>query len=231
MDKVNRMLTLLVIIVSVALVYTLSVLLLDNTGKINQGKYKVNDVVLTSTVNVDEKNTDDATGGISGLKFELSQTNVFSMLISKDEKYNRMYIDNMYISKPNKVGEIYMSQPNDKEEGIELTNKISEIEVYPVERDEQYLVELKIDNMSFLSDVTMPDGVNKVVYDGTILENLGIDQSELNFKIKFDLNIIDVTGVKNTCKIELNLPYDDSMGKDGIAVNHLLLSDFKFKVN
>lgn len=228
MKKVNRTITLLVIIVSVALIYTLSLILLDNTGKINQGKYRVNDAILTSTIIVEDKNISEEAENITEIVLDLSQTNTLSMLISKDEKYNKMYINNISVSSPKKKGNIYISQSGEENSYVEITKELKEIEIYPIQKDDQYFVELNFCNVGFLKEAAIPTETGKIIYDGTILKLLNIKQDELEFEVRFDFNIIDITGNKNTCKVKLKLPYDNIVD-EGISVTKLPLSNFVFR--
>ncbi|MEG2348614.1 MAG: hypothetical protein RSB67_03080 [Clostridia bacterium] len=229
MKKTNRVISFFVIVISMALIYTLSVVLLDNSSKINQGKYRVNDIVLLSTVNVEEKNEKQEQTNISDLVLNLSQSNKISMLMSKDEKYNKMYIDNISVSNPKLLGEIYYTQEGLEDTFTKITKETKAIEIYPVEKDEQYFVEMKFENANFLKDAKIPEDINKIVYDGTILKNLNVDEGNLKFNIKFNFNIVDITGKKSVCKFNLTVP-NDEISKNGINITRLDVSDYGFKL-
>ena len=55
MKKKNIGTFLLILFVSIALVSSIGVYVLDNTGKVNQGNFRMNDIVIESSLNVVEK--------------------------------------------------------------------------------------------------------------------------------------------------------------------------------
>ena len=58
---------------------------------------------------------------------------------------------------------------------------------------------------------------------------IGIAYRDIEFKIEFDLNIIEKSGRLNKCSVELEIP-DETLFKNGIVINRLSLSNFSFEV-
>ena len=227
MKKVDAFILSIVIIISIAIIFVIVKFALSTTGKINQGNFRVNDSVLTSKIETVEKNTDENAIEISNMVFDISQKNTLDLLIAKNEEVSSMYISNITSTKPLSVGEIYISQTG-YEDKYELQNDIN-IELYPEERENQYYVELNINNDFFKKDTKVPEDTELVKFDGTILSLLNQKISDLKFSISFDLNIIDSTGKNNVCKIKLEMP-DELLITNGISVERQNLSKYLFTI-
>lgn len=233
MKKKRNISIIIVIIVSIALIIGISIKILDNTGKINQGDYRLNDIVITSKIDVVESKTVEKTAtstdvttakNINNLSFDLSQKNSIELLVSKDMEAKEAYIDNISLSEPSKKGEITFSI-NDKTQTIDSLKKDIELK----EKNNQYYVEIKIDNNNFVKEAKIPEGTNEISLDGTILDVLSIKLSEVSLELRFDLNIIDSSGKKNVCKLKFKMP-SETLIKEGISVTREDKSNYIFSL-
>ncbi len=229
MKKNNRFLFILGAFIVVALIVLVYNYILDTTGKLNQGNFRINDFVIKSTVGVEEKEVEQE-GNLSDMAFDLSQNNTFAILVAKTEgsEAKEIYIDNVSVTMPEKKGELTLSQAS-KETSYDLSNLQEKIPIEKQEKDSQYYIELNINNKNFVTESKIAEGVNSVTYDGTILNIMNIKISEVKFEISFDLNIIDSLGKINKCKIDVTLPSDTIISK-GISVERQSISSYNFIV-
>src|SRR5574344_943409 len=229
MKRNNKaMLTFLIVIVSVAIVACFFYILLDNTGKINQGVFRTNDAIITSLVTVQEKQENKEQSMISDLLLDLSQQNTLSMLITKDSTIKEMYIDNIKYNLPSKIGTMYITQPN-REEKYELNDDLKKVNIYSEDEGNQYLVEIQVNNVDFAKDVKVPEDTKLVKFDGTLIGLTGMDVKDLMFNISFNLNIIDQNDKLNVCKINMSLPGYE-LANSGIGITRENLSKYVFSV-
>lgn len=227
MNKKNIGVILLIAFVSIALVASVGIYLLDTTGKINQGNFRVNDLVVESKLEVKEKDVEEVKD-LSSLVFDISQNNKLTMLVAAQTEIEAMYIDNVYISNPVKVGNLYITQSN-YEQKYSIESISSQINIYPAQTEGQYKIEIGINNENCMEDVKVVSGTKSIRYDGTILSLLNTKVSDLRFDLIFDLNIIEKSGKKNVCKVKLSVPNDDLM-TNGISITREDVSKFLFKV-
>lgn len=218
----------LIIIVAVGIIACAFYILLNNKGKINQGTFRTNDVLITSIVSVEEKQEEKEQSMIADLSLDLSQKNVLSMLIPKETEIEDIYIDDIKIKLPIKMGQMYITQPNRKDK-FELNKDIKKekINIYTEEKEEQYLVEIEIDNMNFAKDVKVPEDTKVVRFDGTLISLTGMDVKDLIFEISFNLNILDKTDKQSVCSINLKLPGYE-LANSGIEVKRENLNEYVF---
>ena len=229
MKKNNKtLLVFLIILVVVAIIACIFYILLNSKGKINQGVFRTNDVLITSLVTVEEKQENQEESMISDFLLDLSQKNVLSLLIPKESEINDIYIDNIKIKYPIKMGQMYLTQPN-RNDKIILNEDIKKekVNIYTQEKEEQYLVEIEIDNMNFAKDVKVPEDTKVVRFDGTLISLTGMDVKDLMFEVSFDLNIEDKSNKLSACSIDLKLP-DYELANAGIEVKRENLNDYVF---
>ena len=100
MKKNNVFLAIIIAAISIALVVLISTVVLDNSSKINEGNFRVNDAVINSTVDIKKKQKETEIAELSNMVFDISQENKLSLLITKDEKINNAYIDNIRYTAP-----------------------------------------------------------------------------------------------------------------------------------
>lgn len=251
MDKNNKkkkFLNVVLLLISLIIVVMLSIFLLDTTGKVNQGYFRINDFVISSTVNVEDKETTgtpnvenneqqnlaetpkETINSFSDLSLSATQNNELSILIAKinDVEAKEIYIDNINVDYPVLTENMYIYQ--NKENKIDL--KIEDIRINLIKEDheQQYLIKLNVDNVNFIKDaVILNSEISTVKFDGTILNVLNINPSDITFKISFDLNIIDSLNKLNTCKMNLNLP-SKLIATNGVSIIKENVSKFPFIV-
>lgn len=224
----NTLLVFLIILVVVAIIACIFYILLNSKGKINQGVFRTNDVLITSLVTVEEKQEKKEESMISDFLLDLSQKNVLSLLIPKESEIKDIYIDNIKIQYPIKMGQMYLTQPN-RNDKIILNEDIKKekVNIYTQEKEDQYLVEIEIDNMNFAKDVKVPEDTKVVRFDGTLISLTGMDVKDLMFEMSFDLNIEDKSNKLSACSIDLKLP-DYELANSGIEVKRENLNDYVF---
>lgn len=224
----NTLLVFLIILVVVAIITCIFYILLNSKGKINQGVFRTNDVLITSLVTVEEKQEEKEESMISDFLLDLSQKNVLSLLIPKESEIKDIYIDNIKIKYPIKMGQMYLTQPN-RNDKIILNEDIKKekVNIYTQEKEDQYLVEIEIDNMNFAKDVKVPEDTKVVRFDGTLISLTGMDVKDLMFEMSFDLNIEDKSNKLSACSIDLKLP-DYELANSGIEVKRENLNDYVF---
>lgn len=229
MKKSNKtLLIILVIIVSILIIALVFYLLLNNRGRINQGTFRTNDALITSLVTVEEKQENKEQSMISDLILDLSQKNVLSLLIPKESEIKEIYIDNIKVKLPTKKGKMYITQPNSNEKTELLDDmKNKKVEIYTSEKENQYLVEIEIDNLNFAKDVKVPENTKIVKFDGTLISLTGMNVEDLMFEISFNLNIINNKDKMSVCDINLKLPGYE-LANAGIEVKRENLNDYIF---
>lgn len=230
MKKNNIVFKLIIFIVAALIVVFVCMYLLNNEGKINQGNFRVNDAMVKSSLDVKEEENGDENSKLTSLtdiKVSANQVNTLSFLLVSDVKPTRVYIDNVEIKKAN-IGNVAIY--NDIDEEIYSDNiSIDGADLIPTEKDGEYLVELKINNMNIISNKNLPEGTNEVSYDGRLLKFYSMNVNDIKFDVKFKLNIIDDNGKINSSNIKLTLPNSD-MVTNGISVVRLPVSNFVFSV-
>ncbi len=230
MKKNNIVFKLIIFIVAALIVVFVCMYLLNNEGKINQGNFRVNDAMVKSSLDVKEEENGDKNAKLTSLtdiKVSANQVNTLSLLLVSDVKPTRVYIDNVEIKKAN-IGNVAIY--NDIDEEIYSDNiSIDGADLIPTEKDGEYLVELKINNMNIISNKNLPEGTNEVSYDGRLLKFYSMNVNDIKFDVKFKLNIIDDNGKINSSNIKLTLPNSD-MVTNGISVVRLPVSNFVFSV-
>ena len=222
----NITIIVIVLVVSLILVGVISWLLLKDDEVINQGAFRINDLVVTSTVEAEDKTTD-----INNWKLNLTQKNHISILVDNEgsNKISNMSIDKIVVEKPAKLGKLIAS-PKDNEQVFDILDATQDIfYVYMKEKDGAYIAEIDIDNKDFITDYKVPSDVKEIRYDGTLLNRVSVKPEELKFKVTFNLNIIDIQGSISTAKITLEMP-NQNIIKEGKVVEKIDPKKFAFKI-
>ncbi|MDD3303389.1 MAG: hypothetical protein PHP54_00535 [Clostridia bacterium] len=227
MEKKKPMMIFIVAVLSIALIALISIYFLNNTGKINQGNFRINDAVLESYITIEEKQEDTVTE-LSHIVMNLSQENKLSFLITKNVAISDIYIDKLSVNKPEKLGKLYINQ-NNKEESIDCFDKEGKYNITAQEKDNQYLVELKIVNQNCMQDVNVPNETKVLKYDGTLLELLNRKISDFTFHLSFNLNIVEENGKLNICKVALDMPSEELI-TNGVSIIRLDTAKLVFSV-
>jgi hypothetical protein len=220
----------------------LSTFLLDTTGKINQGNFRVNDLVVFSTATVQdiaekESTTENTTGevasdamnSLSDLRLDVTQNNEISFLIAKSEGVDitEMYIDNVIMKFPTLTENMYIYQDETKK--IDLKEENIKLALNKEDKDGQYLIKLNIENKNCIKEAVIPESEASIVFDGTIFKILNTKISDISFNIQFNLNIYDSMGKLNICKVKLNLP-NELLVTNGLSVTKEEVGNFPFRI-
>ncbi len=228
MKKSKAMSIIIIVVVSILLVLLLAKLLLDGNNDINQGSFRVNDLVIESSLDVEELTSqDENVSGFDSISLNLSQRNNISMLVANKANIKDIYIDNLSISTPNSKGDVILYQNGASDEKIDISKE--QIQIYQDEQEGQILINLNIDNVDFLKDVKLPSDTKSVTYDGTLIKTLGLNLDDLKIKMCYNINIVDELGKLNVCKVDLTLP-DEDLKENGISIKRKKLADYKFSV-
>lgn len=224
----NVLLKLFIFIVAILLVVFICMYLLDNTGKINQGNFRVNDVMTKSSLLVSETQTvDENITSLSDIRLNADQENILSMLVVSNVKPQKVYIDNISVSNAN-LGNvaIYDNQNNE----IYSNNiKVETANITATDKDGQYLIEIKINNVGIIKDQPIPEGHNEVIYDGRLMKIYGLSTKDIKFDVNFNVNIVDENNKLNICKIKLTLPNEDLI-TNGVSIVRQPVADYIFSV-
>lgn len=226
MKKNKALITFFIIVVSIAIIICVFYILFNNDNKINQGMFRTNDAIITSIVTVEEKQENQEESMISDLVLDLSQKNTLSMLITKDSNIKEIYIDKINTTFPTKMGDMYLTQPN-RQDKVVFNNDLNKVNIYAEEKEDQYLVEIEIDNNNFATGIKVPENTQVVKFDGTLINLTGMSIKDLMFKAKFNLNILDENDKLNVCKINLELPGYE-LANSGIGITRESLNDYVF---
>ena len=194
--------------------------LVFSSDEINEGKFRVGDVILTSTAELTNKSKENDAWSI-----DLSQRNKLSILINVAEEASiqKVYLKDITVNK----GNIIMSQLN-HENKVALIDGPKDLELeYRVENG-QMLIEIVALNENILKNWIVPEGTKELVYDGRAFTTAGLTLKDIRFKIDFKLVVSETTGKINEMRVSLQLPNDELI-INGADVRRLSLSEFKFK--
>ncbi len=223
MDKRNIFYILLTIILSI-LAFVLTLKLVFRTEKINEGKFRVVDFIVTSTAELTDKTAENDVWSLN-----ISNRNVLSMLIAKgeDAKISKIYISDLKVKSKHPIA-FYML---DNEAKLTLTNVPQKLDVeYEVEENGQIKLEMVALNENVLRNWEVPEGTKEIICDGRIFNMAGLGLKELEFDLKFKLNVVEDIGKINTVEVNLTLPEEELL-INGADIRRLDRTEFKFKVN
>lgn len=223
----NKFITAVITIVISAIILLAIIYFTFNNNKINQGNFRVSDSILSSIVEFKDKAENDIEW-----KYDISQSNKISMLVQKigDAHVKEVYIDDIKIKSKNDVS-IYVEQDKYdlRYEYKDIKNK--KVNIYTEETEAgDYLVEFDVVNENIIENFIIPEGINEIRHDGTILNTANIAISQIQFKVKYDLVVVQDNKKTNTCKVEIKMP-DEKIAIDGFFVQRLDSSNYNFKVS
>ena len=221
MDKKKIFWVLLTIVIAVIILIIVINLVLKK-DEINEGKFRVSDAIISSSVELTNKANKNGVWSI-----DLSQKNKLSLLIipAAGAKIDRIYLSDITTNK----GNITFSQLNNENKiKVESMSKSLELE-YNLDENNQILIELIALNENVLKDWAIPSEMKQIVYDGRMVSKAGLTLKDIQFKLQFRLNILENTGKISTMKVEMLLPNEELI-VNGADVRRLSLSDFRFKV-
>lgn len=228
MDKVKGIAIIIVAIVSVIVTVLVANILLDTTGKVNQGNFRISDLVVRSSADVKEVQDENIElKKLSDMIFDITQTNQISILIDPNVKASSIRIENLNISDPALKGNIQIYQTKDKK--YDVTPELKSIDLDLQQEEEKYVVNLYINNNNVLTNQKVDETVETIQYDATMFKTLGYDISSLKFNVSFDLLITDESGNTVKTSISLNMPTDETV-EAGMSILKQDTSNYIFTI-
>ena len=228
MDKVKGIAIIIVAIVSVIVTVLVANILLDTTGKVNQGNFRISDLVVRSSADVKEVQDENIElKKLSDMIFDITQTNQISILIDPNVKASSIRIENLNISDTTLKGNMQIYQTEDKK--YDVTPELKNIDLDLQQEEEKYVVNLYINNNNVLTNQKVDETVETIQYDATMFKTLGIDISSLKFNVSFDLLITDESGNTVKTSISLNMPTDETV-EAGMSILKQDTSNYIFTI-
>ena len=228
MDKVKGISIIIIAVVSVIVTGLVSNILLDTTGKVNQGNFRISDVIIESTATLKEvQDKNVKIEKLSGLVFDVSQTNTISILIESNVKASKISIENLVVTDPALKGNMNICQKD--YEKYDITPELTSIPIYLEQEDGKYIITLLIDNDNVITDKSVSDEFQEIKYDATIFNLFGIDVSQLQFNVSFDLVITDESGQTVKTTMYLKMPTDETL-TEGMSILRQDATKFLFTV-
>jgi len=222
MDKRKIFNIFITIIISIILLL-LVIKLVFRTDKINEGKFRVVDALLTSTAELTDKTKENDAWSLN-----VSQKNVLSILIDKsiDSNIQKIYLSDIKVTDNKKIVFYLLNSEN----RIELNRKKQEMEIeYALDENGNIKLEFVALNENVLKNWIIPHTLKEIICDGRIFETAGVNFEDLEYTLAFKLNIVETNGKINELKVELDLP-NEELVINGADVRRLDRTDFKFKV-
>lgn len=228
MDKVKGISIIIIAVVSVIVTILIANILLDTTGKVNQGNFRVSDVIVESSATLTEvQDKDLKLEKLSDIVFDISQINTISILIESNVKATEINIENLLVTDPLLKGKMNISQKDHHK--YDITSELTSFPIYLEQEDGKYVIRLLVDNDNVITDKSVGEDIEKIQYDATIFETLGIDVSQLKFNISFDIVIKDETGKTVKTNINLNMPTDETFSK-GMSILRQDVTNYIFSI-
>lgn len=228
MDKVKGISIIIIAVVSVIVTILIANILLDTTGKVNQGNFRVSDVIVESSATLTEvQDKDLKLEKLSDIVFDISQINTISILIESNVKATEINIENLLVTDPLLKGKMNISQKDHHK--YDITLELTSFPIYLEQEDGKYVIRLLVDNDNVITDKSVGEDIEKIQYDATIFETLGIDVSQLKFNISFDIVIKDETGKTVKTNINLNMPTDETFSK-GMSILRQDVTNYIFSI-
>ncbi len=216
MDKVKGLSIIIIAILSVVLTVFIANKLLDTTGEVNQGNYRVSDAIVESSATLEEVQ-DDKTKleNLSDMVFDVSQTNTISILVDYTVEASEVRLENFKVTEPMLKGKFNICQKD--HEKYDITPELTTIPVYLEESDGKYIIRLLLDNDKVITSKSVSNETERVQYDATIFKTLGINTDELKFNVSFDLVITDLSGKTARTSMSFNMPADETF-TEGMSI-------------
>ena len=228
MDKVKGISIIIIAVVSVIVTILIANILLDTTGKVNQGNFRVSDVIVESSATLTEvQDKDLKLEKLSDIVFDISQINTISILIESNVKATEINIENLLVTDPLLKGKMNISQKDHHK--YDITPELTSFPIYLEQEEGKYVIRLLVDNDNVITDKSVGEDIEKIQYDATIFETLGIDVSQLKFNISFDIVIKDETGKTVKTNINLNMPTDETFSK-GMSILRQDVTNYIFSI-
>lgn len=211
-NRAKAFIIILIAILSVTITVVVASKMLDATGKVNQGNYRISDLVIESCATVKEVQGQDVeVKNLTDYVYDITQTNEVSILIEANTDAKSIEIQNIKVSDPLLKGNMTIGQSG--KEQYDITPELTNININVEKReDEKYIVDLLIDN-NVLTGQKVPEDATEVQYDAKMFKLLGVNTDELKFNVSFDLVITDNVGKKVKTSLELSMPTDETFEK------------------
>ncbi len=223
MDKQKIFYCFLTVILSV-IAFQLTLKLVFETDKINEGKFRVTDAVLLSEVQLVDKTSTE-----KGWCISASQYNRLTFLITpaSTAKVKKVYISDLKV----KGGQDIVFYIKDNETRLTLNRLPQTLEVeHEIDENGQMKIDMIALNENILKNWVVPEHIKEIRCDGKLFETAGIPLSTVQFDLMFNLNIEEELGKVNTLEVNITLP-NNRLVENGVDLLKLPTSQFKFKVN
>ena len=228
MDKVKGLSIIIVVVVSIIITIFVAGWLLDTTGKVNQGNFRVSEITIQSGATVTEvQDKNVKIESLSGLYFDVSQTNEITIMIEANTKASSIMLDNIQVSEPIIKGTMNLTQKD--YEKYDLTPDFKSMPIHLEEKDGQYMIALFLDNDNLITDRTVSDDKEKIPYSAEIFKLWDISVKDVQFDFSFDLIITDEAGTKSKTNIKLNMPTDETL-EEGMSILRQDASKYVFTI-
>lgn len=228
-----------IIIILIAAVIGLIILKYHVEGEQNM-PFKLSEILAISTAEgYQEKESSDKNWDV-----EVYQTNDIYLDIKKNKNYKEteviksIEIKNISIDENPKIGNISIYIPNGEEQIYKYDgeNKINNEIIYEGDTKSD-IKNLKISNQGgkIIFRVVNKTGKRytsneeELKHDGTLLNKVGINNSDIKFKMSFDIVINLESEVSFTGKVELELPTGDITTQGVTNLNETEINDVIFK--
>lgn len=223
MDKQKIFYYFLTVILCI-LAFSLTLKLVFKTEQINEGKFRVTDVVLLSEVQLVDKTTTE-----NGWRLNVSQNNRLTFLITpmSSATVKKVYITDLKV----KGGQDIVFYIKDNETRLTLNRLPQTLDVeHMIDENGQIKIDLIALNENVLKNWVVPEHIKEIRCDGKIFETAGISLNTIKFDLSFKLNIEEDNGKVNTMKVNMTLP-SNRLEENGVDIIKLPTNQFKFKVN
>ena len=228
MDKVKGLSIIIVVVVSIIITIFVAGWLLDTTGKVNQGNFRVSEITIQSGATVTEvQDKNVKIESLSGLYFDVSQTNEITIMIEANTKASSIMLDNIQVSEPIIKGTMNLTQKD--YEKYDLTPDFKSMPIHLEEKDGQYMIALFLDNDNLITDRNVSDDKEKIPYSAEIFKLWDISVRDVQFDFSFDLIITDEAGTKSKTNIKLNMPTDETL-EEGMSILRQDASKYVFTI-
>ncbi len=216
MDKVKGLSIVIIAILSVVLTVFIANKLLDTTGEVNQGNYRISDAIVESSATLEEVQ-DDKTKleNLSDMVFDVSQTNTISILVDYTVEASDVRLENFKVTEPMLKGKFNICQKD--HEKYDITPELTTIPIYLEESDGKYIIRLLLDNDKVITSKSVSNETQKFQYDAAIFNTLDINTDELKFNVSFDLVITDLSGKTAKTSMSFNMPADETF-TEGMSI-------------
>ena len=244
MKRIIHIFAVILITILIATVIALIILKYNIEGEDNM-PFELSKIMVVSSADGNEnENTDNN----KRWNLKVYQNNDIYLEISKNKNYkdnneiiDQIIIDNFKIIEAPLKGDIIIYRPTTNEGSIyENTDEnIITTELIYEGKEESSVKSLKIANqgglilfrytISNLDDLISDD--DEIRYDGTLLNKIGIQYSEIKFKVSFDISIKLKSDKTYTGTVELDLPAGNILEEGTSSYEKTNLKDVIFKRN